>query len=377
MRRQSSGRSSGLVSTNDGEQGFWPSYADMMSAVALILFFLMLISYIQNLITGNDLQNTQEVLQTTRDELLIAQDDLLSAQDELAEMQIRLDDTVMQVEEAEAELNLVQLDLDTAKTALSDQEKEIAGQKDTISQQQMLIDRQEDYLAAANEELVEMRGQMQAIAVLRLSILEQIQESIVKIMGDSAKVSIGDNGNIILGERVFFDTGSSAIKSESKPVLNQLIKVFSEFLSDDENAKYIDSIVISGHTDSTGTAASNRTLSTDRANSVLSYLLTGNNGALDKYSKYFCAAGYGATRPVADNSTEEGRSQNRRIEISIILKDESVMEIVEEYLALELPDTGTTTTATTDSDDTSSAASTASSSTTSSGSKTSGSGGKT
>ena len=37
-----------------GEQGFWPSYADMMSALALILFFLMLISYIQNLITGND-----------------------------------------------------------------------------------------------------------------------------------------------------------------------------------------------------------------------------------------------------------------------------------------------------------------------------------
>ena len=49
-----------------GEQGFWPSYADMMSAVALILFFLMLISYIQNLITGNDLQNTQDLLDDTR-----------------------------------------------------------------------------------------------------------------------------------------------------------------------------------------------------------------------------------------------------------------------------------------------------------------------
>ena len=50
----------------EGEQGFWPSYADMMSAVALILFFLMLLSYIQNLITGNDLQNTQELLADTR-----------------------------------------------------------------------------------------------------------------------------------------------------------------------------------------------------------------------------------------------------------------------------------------------------------------------
>ena len=61
MRRRPLNSSSRLAESG-GEQGFWPSYADMMSAVALILFFLMLISYIQNLITGNDLQNTQEVL---------------------------------------------------------------------------------------------------------------------------------------------------------------------------------------------------------------------------------------------------------------------------------------------------------------------------
>ena len=59
------------VTENGGEQGFWPSYADMMSAVALILFFLMLISYIQNLITGNDLQNTQEVLEDTDGQLAL------------------------------------------------------------------------------------------------------------------------------------------------------------------------------------------------------------------------------------------------------------------------------------------------------------------
>ena len=52
-------------SDDSGEQGFWPSYADMMSSFALILFFLMLLSYIQNLVTGNNLQNTQELLNTT------------------------------------------------------------------------------------------------------------------------------------------------------------------------------------------------------------------------------------------------------------------------------------------------------------------------
>ena len=65
MRRQYKGRSDAMVRSSDGEQGFWPSYADMMSAVALILFFLMLLSYIQNLITGNNLQSTKDMLADT------------------------------------------------------------------------------------------------------------------------------------------------------------------------------------------------------------------------------------------------------------------------------------------------------------------------
>ena len=77
MKRSYKARGDALVRSESGEQGFWPSYADMMSAVALILFFLMLLSYIQNLITGNDLRSTQEVLAETRStlELTLAQVD--------------------------------------------------------------------------------------------------------------------------------------------------------------------------------------------------------------------------------------------------------------------------------------------------------------
>ena len=314
MRRRAIGKT---ASEAQGEQGFWPSYADMMSAMALILFFLMLLSYIQNLVTGNDLQNTQEVLASTRTEL--------------SDIQDRLAATVKEVEEAEKQLGQVSLQLKDAQQTLS-------AQKETIADQADLIGQQKDYLAAANAELVDMRNQMQTIAVLRLSILEQIRESIVSVMGDGATVSIGDNGSIILSEGVLFDLGSSEVKPASRTVLNRLINVFDRFLSREENAKYIDSIVISGHTDTTGTAELNRKLSTDRANAVLSYLLSGSNGKLNDYAAYFCAAGYGATRPVESNDTAEGRAANRRIEISIILKDETVLEIVEQYLALELPE---------------------------------------
>ncbi len=315
----------------EGEQGFWPSYADMMSAVALILFFLMLLSYIQNLITGNDLRNTQDVLAETRLALDETRINLADTEDTLAL-------TLREVEDAEDELEKITIDLDEARLLLAEQQEDLAALDELLADQRALIGEQEEYMKAASEELLAMHSRMQTIAVLRLSILEQIRDSMVSVMGgDADKVSIGSNGNIILSEGVLFDWGSSDIKAEAEPALDRLIGVFARFLADDENARYVDSIVISGHTDSSGTDQRNRVLSTDRANAVLSYLLEEEGGRLEKYASYFCAAGYGKTRPVADNGTEEGRAANRRIEISIILRDDTVMEIVESYLDIDLP----------------------------------------
>jgi chemotaxis protein MotB len=359
MRRQFKGRSDAFVNSSDGEQGFWPSYADMMSAVALILFFVMLLSYIQNLITGNNLQNTKATLADTAERLASTQallddtlltlsdtqEELAGTEQELSATRIELTDTqadlaltLQQVDEAEEKLNKITIDLDEAKLTLEQQQKDLAGQDKLLADQKALIADQEEYMKAAAEELLAMRSQMQTIAVLRLSILEQIRDNMGKVMGDASKVSIGDNGNIILSESILFDVGSSEIKPEAAPALDQLIDVFEKFLADDKNAQYVDSIVISGHTDSTGTDEDNRILSTDRANAVLSYLLEHRNGRLNKYSSYFCAAGYGETRPVQSNATEAGKAANRRIEISIILKDDSVMQIVESYLDLDLPE---------------------------------------
>ena len=338
MRRTYQGRGGAFVRSAEGEQGFWPSYADMMSAVALILFFLMLLSYIQNLITGNDLQNTQEVLADTRAQLELtltqvdeAKSDLDRVTIDLAEAQLTLDEQKGKLDEQSAQLAAQAKELDAKKDELAAQDKLLADQK-------ALIGEQEKYLKAADKELLEMRSRMQTIAVLRLSILEQIRDSVVAVMGDASKVSIGDNGAIVLDEGVLFDFGSSAIKPAAKPTLDRLVEVFRSFLSDDENARYVDSIIISGHTDSIGTDAENRVLSTARANAVLNYLLGAQKGELNDYARYFCAAGYGATRPVASNDTDEGRAQNRRIEISITLRDDTIMDIVENYLELDLPE---------------------------------------
>jgi len=70
---------------------------------------------------------------------------------------------------------------------------------------------------------------------------------------------------------------------------------------------------IAGHTDSTGSADHNQELSERRAESVQEYLLSDN-----VYPARLSAAGYGKNRPIANNDSEEGKRQNRRVDITII-----------------------------------------------------------
>jgi outer membrane protein OmpA-like peptidoglycan-associated protein len=104
---------------------------------------------------------------------------------------------------------------------------------------------------------------------------------------------------------VLFDTGLASLKPSSYKALNDLYEVMK--------LKPTLIIEIGGHTDNVGTPESNIKLSQERANTVRNYLV--NKGIA---ANRVTAKGYGDTMPVADNSTEDGRSKNRRTEVSII-----------------------------------------------------------
>jgi len=73
---------------------------------------------------------------------------------------------------------------------------------------------------------------------------------------------------------------------------------------------------VEGHTDSTGSADLNQTLSQKRADAVRNYLTS--NGGIP--GDQVVAAGFGKTRPIASNDTAEGRAQNRRVEFVFFLQ---------------------------------------------------------
>ena len=103
---------------------------------------------------------------------------------------------------------------------------------------------------------------------------------------------------------VFFETGSSKIKSESLPILNQLVKV----MNNNPEAK----LSIEGHTDNTGDHDLNVKLSKDRAASVKAYLV--NKGIA---SDRMTTNGFGPDKPMDTNDTKEGRANNRRVEFIV------------------------------------------------------------
>ncbi len=137
---------------------------------------------------------------------------------------------------------------------------------------------------------------------------QQIKELRESTAGSGVDVSEVDGGEAILvnlPDGVTFDVGSATLKPAFRSTLDDVAASLQQ---------YPNSLIdVYGHTDSTGSDSFNQGLSERRAQTVANYLISrGVSSARIRWQ------GFGETMPVADNSTEEGRRLNRRVEIKII-----------------------------------------------------------
>jgi OmpA-OmpF porin, OOP family len=133
-----------------------------------------------------------------------------------------------------------------------------------------------------------------------LNVLE-IESMKQEVVASEMFEKINKEGFIAL--YINFETGKSDIKPESQPIIDQL----SEMLKQNPTLK----VSIEGHTDNVGGDKTNQTLSESRAKSVMNALVSKGIEVGRLKSK-----GWGQSKPIADNNTEEGRAKNRRVEIS-------------------------------------------------------------
>ena len=127
-----------------------------------------------------------------------------------------------------------------------------------------------------------------------------LEQSVALIKADAMAASLQTQGHVAL--YLSFDTDSDVIKSASKPVVEEIVKL----LRSDDNLQ----LNIEGHTDNVGSAEHNKTLSLARARAVVKEI-TDKGIAAARLN----AIGLGAEKPLQDNTTEQGRAKNRRVEL--------------------------------------------------------------
>jgi len=128
-----------------------------------------------------------------------------------------------------------------------------------------------------------------------------------------------DEGNQEIESRmqIQFDFDDDQVRSSEQPKLDQLAGVLAQY---PENI-----VVIEGHTDSSGEVDYNQDLSERRAMSIKNYLDTKNLSIASLTS-----TGFGETKPITSNDTEEGKATNRRVEINITIDQAKAQQLYEQ-----------------------------------------------
>jgi len=132
-------------------------------------------------------------------------------------------------------------------------------------------------------------------------VTEKQMEQEVTADASSLSDELNKSGHVAV-YGIQFDTGKATIQPGSANVLGEIVKLLQQ------NADL--KLSIEGHTDTQGNAAANQALSEKRAQAVVAWLTSKGITA-----SRLAAKGFGATKPVADNGSEDGRAKNRRVEL--------------------------------------------------------------
>lgn len=136
-------------------------------------------------------------------------------------------------------------------------------------------------------------------------VMDKQAKELEEDLGQSAEVErVGEGIHITFNSGLLFDFNSFALTAQTKQNLSEMAQTLKKYPDTD--------ILVEGHTDSKGSEEYNMNLSVKRAQAVADYL-TG----LGVPKSRFTIKGYGEMNPVATNETDEGRQQNRRVEMAI------------------------------------------------------------
>lgn len=341
-RYHSSHRKNGRQGGDSGS--FWISYSDLMSAIVLvfvlILFYCMYQYFDMLEVKTAELLRQSGLLDEQQAALTQSEQDLSSAQAALDQKQSELDAQSQKLSEAE-QASLAQ----QAKLLL--QEQTLAALQDKLNQQESQLAAQQSQLDEATRQQQATQAQLenQQVQLDKLvGVRAELVSSLINALAASnlSGASVDDSGAIVFDTSMMFDTNKYTLKDVGKAFLDSFIPSYLSVLMSEEYAPYVSQIIIEGHTDTSGSFLNNMTLSQNRANAVLAYILSDEFTGIPLASKkrleqIVTVNGRSYSDPVyrADGSVDMNAS--RRVVIKFRMNDEEMVNQMLELLSQNAP----------------------------------------
>lgn len=341
-RYHSSHRKNGRQGGDSGS--FWISYSDLMSAIVLvfvlILFYCMYQYFDMLEVKTAELLRQSGLLDEQQAALTQSEQDLSSAQAALDQKQSELDAQSQKLSEAE-QASLAQ----QAKLLL--QEQTLAALQDKLNQQESQLAAQQSQLDEATRQQQATQAQLenQQVQLDKLvGVRAELVSSLINALAASnlSGASVDDSGAIVFDTSMMFDTNKYTLKDVGKAFLDSFIPSYLSVLMSEEYAPYVSQIIIEGHTDTSGSFLNNMTLSQNRANAVLAYILSDEFTGVPLASKkrleqIVTVNGRSYSDPVyrADGSVDMNAS--RRVVIKFRMNDEEMVNQMLELLSQNAP----------------------------------------
>jgi len=331
MRKERDSRSS----------NFWISYADLMAGLLFVFILLIGAIIVKSSILKKSLESKSEILEEKS--LAISQKDLIIAnlKELLKKRESSLRDSNQQIILLTSKLKLQEDNISKLNQELLDKldrenryKQQIIILTDELNRSTNNLAKLTELLNSKELKYSELLAKFQAqrekikyLTGIKLKVISKLKET----LGDRIDID-RKNGTLRLSSNILFDKGSATLKDGAKEELKYLfINYIKTLISDSDIRKYLDLIVIEGHTDSDGSFMYNLELSQRRAYAVMQYLLSLDYVKEHNIKDKLVASGRSYLDPILVDGVEN-KDASRRIEIKFRLKNQEAMEEIEKIL---------------------------------------------
>ena len=292
----------------------WRSYSDMMAGVLLLFVLLMCVTLFQ--------------AQKSYNESIKERDDKIALQEEytqqLLDKQNALDEKEGTIQNQDEQLKNQDEQLKTQQEKLEEQEQQLNALAAKLKEQEATLKSQQSALDTKTQQLKNQQAQIDQIIGVKADVIEALKNEFSR---NNISVDIdAQTGALTLEASVMFDYDQAELTDAGKQALEQILPIYCKVLLQDD------------YTDTDGDYSYNLQLSQQRSLAVAQYLLDIQGNFLDStqsanLQNYLTVNGHSMANPVLDADGNVDKDASRRVEIKFRLKDEEMIDELNQILS--------------------------------------------